>query len=74
MNDTILTSFKEDQLNRKGIAQNLTHIISTKNKPLVISLDSGWGTGKTTFIHMWQDMLMSTEQYQKQFETIYFNA
>lgn len=74
MRDIILTSFAEDQFDREPIAKNLTNIILAKNEPLVISLDSEWGTGKTTFIHMWEDMLNNKEEYQEQFETIYFNA
>lgn len=74
MRDIILTSFSEDQFDREPIAKNLTNIILAKDEPLVISLDSAWGTGKTTFIHMWEDMLNNKEEYQEQFETIYFNA
>lgn len=74
MKDIIFTSFSEDKFNRKPIAKNLTNIILAKDEPLVISLDSEWGTGKTTFIQMWKDMLNNEEEYQEQFETIYFNA
>lgn len=74
MKDTILTSFSQDQFNRKPIATNLTNILLAKEDSLVISLDSDWGTGKTTFVQMWKDMLSTEEQYQSQFETIYFNA
>lgn len=72
MKDIILTSFSEDQFDRKRIAKNLTNIILGKNEPLVISLDSEWGTGKTTFIHMWKNLLDS--DYKEDFKTIYFNA
>lgn len=74
MRDIILTSFSEDQFGRKCIAENLTKIILTKNESLVISLDSEWGTGKTTFVQMWKDMLNNDEEYKEHFETIYFNA
>ena len=72
MKDIILTSFSQDQFNRKCIAENLTKIILAKNEPLVISLDSEWGTGKTTFIYMWKDLL--DNDYKEDFKTIYFNA
>ena len=34
-----------------------------------MSLDGAWGTGKTTFVKMWQQQLNNHE-----FKTIYFNA
>lgn len=74
MRDVILTSFSDDQFDRQCIAENLTKIILTKHEPLVISLDSEWGTGKTTFIQMWRNMLDNDIQYKEHFETIYFNA
>ena len=74
MKNIILNSFSQDKFNRKPIAQNLTNIILSKDEPLVISLDSAWGTGKTTFIQMWKNMLNDEKVYQEKFETIYFNA
>lgn len=72
MRDIILNSFSDDQFDRKCIAENLTKIILAKNEPLVISLDSEWGTGKTTFIHMWKNFLDT--DYKESIKTIYFNA
>lgn len=72
MKDSILTSFSQDQFDRQSIAENLTNIILAKEEPLVIALDSDWGTGKTTFIHMWKDLLDT--HYKENFKTIYFNA
>ncbi len=72
MKDTILTSFSQDQFDRQPIAKNLTNILLAKKESLVIALDSDWGTGKTTFIHMWKDLLDT--HYKGNFKTIYFNA
>lgn len=74
MNDENLESFDLDKFNRQIIAENLTKIIESKNKPMVISLDSDWGTGKTTFINMWKHMLDKDDQYNIKFNTLYFNA
>ncbi len=40
---------------------------------MVMSLDSEWRTGKTTFVRMWKNMLDSNE-YNERFKTVYFNA
>lgn len=69
-----LYTFKEDIYNRRIIAENLTKIIESQNDSIVISLDSEWGTGKTTFVTMWKDMLDSDEKYNNKFKTLYFNA
>lgn len=65
-----LNSFDEDIFGRRVISENLTKIIESQDEPIVISLDSEWGTGKTTFVKMWKHMLDSN----KRFKTIYFNA
>lgn len=74
MNTENLESFNSDNFNRRIIAENLTKIIESKNKPMVISLDSDWGTGKTTFINMWRNMLNTKGEYNTKFKTLYFNA
>ncbi|MDF2802352.1 MAG: hypothetical protein K0S61_2255 [Anaerocolumna sp.] len=66
-------TFEEDVFNRRRIAENLTKIIESQNESMVISLDSEWGTGKTTFVKMWKNMLGSSD-YNERFKTIYFNA
>ncbi|MCD3298193.1 KAP family P-loop NTPase fold protein, partial [Clostridium botulinum] len=69
-----LNSFKEDILNRKPLAENLTDIIEKSHDINVIAIDSPWGTGKTTFIKMWDNMMNTDERYKDKFETLYFNA
>lgn len=74
MDNQNLNSFTNDLFNRKVIAENLTRIIESQNKPMVISLDSDWGTGKTTFVTMWKDLLDNDADYNSKFNTLYFNA
>ena len=74
MREDKLKSFDDDIYNRKVIAENLTKIIEVQEEPMVISLDSEWGTGKTTFVTMWKDLLDNDEKYSSKFNTLYFNA
>lgn len=72
--DNNLTSFEQDIYNRKIIAENLTKIIEAQSSSLVMSIDSAWGTGKTTFVTMWKNLLDKDENYNTKFKTLYFNA
>lgn len=47
-----LKSFSEDLLGRRNAAETLLKVVSNDSGPLVIALDSPWGTGKTSFIQM----------------------
>lgn len=69
-----LNTFESDLLDRKQIAINLTNIIKFKPDLRVLAIDSSWGTGKTTFIHMWKYMLDNDDEFKTSFETMYFNA
>ncbi|MGL4763179.1 MAG: KAP family P-loop NTPase fold protein [Sarcina sp.] len=69
-----LKSFDQDLLNRKEIAVKLTEIIKNKSDLNVLAIDSNWGTGKTTFINMWTDMLEKGSAYKEDFEVMYFNS
>lgn len=62
-------SFKNDALNRKESAEILTQLFSTIEEPFVLSIDSPWGSGKTTFIKMWGQYLLDCG-----YKYIYFNA
>ncbi len=58
MSPAPLTIFSNDQLSREPLADYLTHFITTSQPTTnehsrVIALDSGWGTGKTSFVDMW---------------------
>lgn len=61
--------FKDDKLGRKEYAEILTGIVETMVGGAVIALNGAWGTGKTTFLKMW-------EQHQKNqdFPVIHYNA
>lgn len=62
--------FAYDKFNREQIADNLESIINFSEGSLVMSIDSGWGRGKTTFINMWKKKLDLKDEYI----AIYFNA
>lgn len=61
--------FKGDLLNRKGEVENLTALLIAMNSPAVLAVDSRWGTGKTTFIKMWEQHLNKVGV-----PSLYFNA
>jgi len=58
-----------DKLDRGTAAENLTSLVRSLTQPFVISITSPWGTGKTTFIKMWEQQLIAENQ-----PCIYFNA
>lgn len=64
-------NFNNDLLERKQIAINLTNILKCKDDLNVLAIDSSWGTGKTTFINMWIDMLKNTAELNSKFEIMY---
>lgn len=49
--------FTNDIFERKSFGDSLLGLIKHSDDGLVISLDSQWGEGKTTFIKMWQGVL-----------------
>ncbi|WP_109830150.1 KAP family P-loop NTPase fold protein [Reichenbachiella versicolor] len=61
--------FENCQLNRKQYADILTNIIDVYSDGFVLAVNNEWGTGKTTFIKMWQQQLN-----KNRFKTLYFNA
>lgn len=61
--------FAECKLAREPYARVLTDIVSTYADGFVLAINNEWGTGKTTFIKMWQQQLKS-----EGFQTVYFNA
>jgi hypothetical protein len=61
--------FANDKLDRKKCADTLTNLVQNSPGPLVISLNGGWGTGKTVFLKIWNQVLQNSG-----FTTIYFNA
>ncbi len=61
--------FATCQLNRQRYAEVLTEIVDTYADGFVLAINNEWGTGKTTFVKMWRQMLSN-----KGFKTVYFNA
>jgi predicted KAP-like P-loop ATPase len=68
--DENLERFDQDAFDLESVADTLTGMIRDQKEPLVISLNSEWGTGKTTFLKMWQTKLREKEGCS----CIYFNA
>lgn len=56
------------KLGREKYAEILTQIVSQYDS-CVLAINSEWGTGKTTFIKMWQQYLINNK-----FNTLYFNV
>jgi len=63
-----LNPFGNCKLDRKKYAPALTNMLETFPDGFVMAIDNEWGTGKTTFVKMWQASI------KKDYQTIYFNA
>lgn len=63
------TPFANCKLEREPYARVLTDIVNTYADGFVLAINNEWGTGKTTFVKMWQQHLKN-----ENFQTIYFNA
>lgn len=61
--------FLNCKLDREKYAKVLTNIIENYPEGFVLAINNKWGTGKTTFVRMWEQLLIN-----KNFKTIYFNA
>ncbi len=61
--------FSNDKLGRRNDIEFLTKIIDRTHQPFTLSVNGAWGTGKTTFIKMWDNFLK-----EQGFTTISFNA
>ena len=59
----------DDVLDREKVAHRLTSIIREHDLPFVISVDGGWGTGKTFLLKRWKQDLQN-----QGWEAIYYNA
>lgn len=65
----------EDLVGRHSQIENLTRLTQSVNGPLVMSINGEWGTGKTTFIELWQKYLDSGDANNgKRISSVYFNA
>ncbi len=61
--------FRFDALKRKPSVEALSNLLNSLTGPFVLTIDSPWGTGKTTFIKIWKAYLES-----QGFACLYFNA
>ncbi|WP_027078041.1 KAP family P-loop NTPase fold protein [Maribacter antarcticus] len=61
--------FANCKLDRQKYSSVLTNIINSYPYGFVLALNNKWGTGKTTFVKMWEQDLKNTD-----FQTLYFNA
>jgi len=61
--------WSDDALNRSSMAERLTNVVEHEHGGIVISLNGGWGSGKTFFLTRWQQHLE-----EKGFRSLYFNA
>lgn len=46
--------FKNDALGRRDLEPPLTQFVTQATGSFVLALDASWGSGKTTFLEMWQ--------------------
>lgn len=61
--------FRNCKLNRLQYAEVLTDVVANYSNGFTLAINNEWGTGKTTFVKMWQQHLKN-----KGFSTLYFNA
>ena len=61
--------FANCKLDRRKYAEVLTNIVDSYPYGFVLALNNKWGTGKTTFVKMWERDLKN-----KEYQTLYFNA
>ncbi|MBW8330714.1 MAG: KAP family NTPase [Prolixibacteraceae bacterium] len=61
--------FANCKLGREQYANILTSLVGSYADGFVLAINNEWGTGKTTFVKMWQQQLNN-----QGFKTLYFNA
>jgi hypothetical protein len=61
--------FANCQLEREKYAKVLLDLVNAYADGFVLAINNKWGTGKTTFIKMWEQDLID-----KSYKTVYFNA
>jgi predicted KAP-like P-loop ATPase len=61
--------FANCKLDRRKYANVLLDLVNSYSNGFVLAINNKWGTGKTTFIKMWEQDLKD-----KEFQTVYFNA
>jgi len=61
--------FSNCKLGRQKYANVLTRIIDAYPSGFVLAINNKWGSGKTTFVKMWEQELKNNN-----YQTVYFNA
>ena len=61
--------FINDNLKREEEIQKLTKLIDIIDPPFTLAINGGWGTGKTSFIKMWEQYLK-----KQKYTTLNYNA
>lgn len=61
--------FSNCKLKREPYALALTEIVKNNSEGFVLAINNEWGTGKTTFVKMWERHLNNNN-----IKTLYFNA
>ena len=61
--------FANCKLGRRSYAKVLTSIVDSFTDGFVLAINNEWGTGKTTFVKMWEQSLKNSGH-----KTLYFNA
>jgi hypothetical protein len=69
INPTKDEPFKYCILKREKYAEILTSIINNSDSGFVLAINNKWGSGKTTFVKMWEKHLE-----KEGFKTVFFNA
>lgn len=73
-----ISTFEEDLLGLKSFAEKLENFIKVENRyvpeSLVISLNGGFGSGKSTFFKMWTDSLSKKEDPDDRILVVGVNA
>lgn len=61
--------YKGDLLERDKLGTELLELVDSFTEGFVMAINGKWGSGKTTFVHMWQQQMKNNG-----YETIYYNA
>ncbi|WP_321404010.1 P-loop NTPase fold protein [Maridesulfovibrio sp.] len=66
--------FKGDKLKRDEDIKRLTEYTDLIRKPFVLTLNSPWGSGKTSYVRMWQAYLQSDQIVGGPRASVFFNS
>ncbi|CAA6816993.1 MAG: Putative phage protein [uncultured Sulfurovum sp.] len=62
--------FKNDTLGREESIVDLSKLLLSTTEPFVFSINGSWGTGKTTFVKLWEQYLKKEHEAH----SLYFSA